>query len=301
MMKVCILKGGVSNEREISLISAASYEKSVVELGYEYITIDAVKPIDEILAAINTFKPDVIVNALHGKFGEDGRIQSVLDFLKIPYTHSGFLASGMAMNKHFTKIVAKEMGIAVADSQVVSKFEDITIDIPFVIKPVEDGSSVGVKLILTDNDKNLLKQNWLEGVFLIEEYIKGQELTVGIINGKSIAVTAINNKRAFYDYTAKYTSQDDASVHILPAPIERNEYDRAMQDTQKVYEALNLRGVARADFILSDTDNKLYFLEINTQPGMTASSLVPEQAKFRFGWDMKDLVDEIISAAKFDE
>ena len=136
---------------------------------------------------------------------------------------------------------------------------------------------------------------------MIEEYIKGQELTVGIINGKSIAVTAINNKRAFYDYTAKYTSQDDASAHILPAPIERNEYDRAMQDTQKVYEALNLRGVARADFILSDTDNKLYFLEINTQPGMTASSLVPEQAKFRFGWDMKDLVDEIISAAKFDE
>jgi len=300
-MKVCILKGGVSHEREISLLSAHSYENAVRDLGYDCISIDTAKPICEVLAEIVSFEPDVVVNALHGKFGEDGRIQSMLDFLKIPYTHSGVLGSAMAMNKHFTKIVAKDAGLSVASSQMVSQFDEITMDTPFVIKPVEDGSSVGVKLILTKADFENLQNEWGDGKFLIEEYISGQEITVGIINGNPIAVTAINNKREFYDYTAKYTSQSDASLHVLPAPIAEEYYDKVMNDTQKVYEALNLRGVARADFILSEKDQKLYFLEINTQPGMTSASLVPEQAKFRFGWDMKDLVKALIYAAKFDE
>ena len=299
--RACVLKGGISHEREISLISAKSYENALKNLGYEFISIDTENSFVDIISQIAKFNPDVVVNALHGKFGEDGRIQAVLDYMKIPYTHSGALSSAIAMNKNFTKIIAEKIGIKTPKSELLQSFNDIKFELPFVIKPVDDGSSVGVKLIFNDEDFNNLKESDSNGAFLIEEYIKGKELTVGIINSQPVAVTLINNKRKFYDYTAKYTSNNDASVHVLPAPVEDVYCQKVMQDTKKVYNALNLRGVARADFILSDEDYQLYFLEINTQPGMTPASLVPEQARYKFGWNMDTLVEQIIKAAKYDE
>lgn len=299
--RACVLKGGISHEREISLISAKSYEDALKDLGYEFISIDTKISFVDMISQIAEFNPDVVVNALHGKFGEDGRIQAALDYMKIPYTHSGAVSSAIAMNKNFTKIIAEKIGVKTPKSELLQSFYDIKFEPPFVVKPVDDGSSVGVKLIFNDEDFNNLKKSDSNGTFLIEEYIKGKELTVGIIDGQPIAVTMINNKRKFYDYTAKYTSNNDASVHVLPAPVEDVYYQKVKQDTKKVYNALNLRGVARADFILSDEDYQLYFLEINTQPGMTPASLVPEQAKYGFGWDMNTLVEKIIKSAKYDE
>lgn len=301
-MLICILKGGLSNEREISLQSAETYTKACKNLGHDVFELDTNIPLVEIVKELDTKKPDLVVNALHGKYGEDGRIQSVLDMMEIPYTHSGTMTSAVFMNKHVTKIIAAQIGLK-TPPYTVTKIKDINPNTkrPFVIKPIDDGSSIGVNIVFETSDMHeIISKYNQKDLIIVEDYIKGTEVTVGIINGTPIAVTEIRNKNLFYDFEAKY-SEKNASVHILPAEISSEMYEKAMQATTKLYEAMNARGPARADFIISDKENELYFIEMNSQPGMTEHSLVPEQAKYAFGWDSTELVKKILETATFDK
>lgn len=300
---ICILKGGVSNEREISLKTAETYKKACIELGYEVFEIDTKSSLGTIVNELITKKPDIVVNALHGKYGEDGNIQGVLNFLKIPYTHSGVLASSVFMNKYATKLIAQRLGLKVPYGILTTLDNlDQKIKRPFVIKPVDDGSSIGVNIIFENTDLSKVLINYRKNEkILIEQYIKGKEITVGIINGEPIAVTEINNQNLFYDYNAKYSKNAAiSSKHILPARISEKDATKAMHDTQKLFMSMNARGAARADLIISSEDNEIYFIEMNSQPGMTETSLVPEQAKFKFGWSTTKLVEEILKSASYD-
>lgn len=300
-MLICILKGGISSEREISIQSAKTYLKACKELGHEVFEIDTKIPLVNIVQELSNKQPDLVINALHGKYGEDGRIQSVLDMMQIPYTHSGATTSAIFMNKYISKIIAKKIGLKTPHGIITTVGKiDSNINKPFVIKPINEGSSIGVNIVFEDTNLNdiLLKYDNNCSI-LIENYIKGTEVTVGIIDNKPIAVTEIRNKNMFYDFEGKYSTQN-ASTHILPAQIHQDIYEKVMLQTLKLYKTMNARGPARADFIISEKDHEIYFIEMNSQPGMTEHSLVPEQAKYAFGWDITKLVENIIKSATFD-
>ena len=270
--------GGWSAEREVSLVTGAAVAKALHDNGYNVTAIDVQRDMGTLLTRLYP-KPDVAFNALHGRFGEDGCVQGFLDILNIPYTHSGLLASALAMDKVMAKHIFQMSGISVA-KHVIATSEEIrnshVMEPPYVIKPSNEGSSVGVHIVNSgDNKKRFSEPGWPFGVsIMVEKYIAGREFTTAVLGDKPLAVTEIITDHAFYDYDAKYVG--GGSKHFIPADIDADLYDEIMRLALLAHQSLGCRGVTRADFRYDEKE--IYILEVNTQPGLTPTSLVPEQA-----------------------
>jgi D-alanine-D-alanine ligase len=287
MTRVVVLYGGISAEREVSLSTGIQVIAALRESGFEVDPVEVGQDLGAVIAAL-TPKPDVVFNALHGRFGEDGAIQGVLDWLGIPYTHSGVRASALAMDKLAAKALFASAGLPVAPGRTVSIAEFEAGDpmpLPYVVKPVNEGSSVGVTVVRCgDNRRREIARGWTFGpTALVEEYIPGRELTVAVLDNKPLAVTEIKAVAgSFYDYESKYA--DGGSRHIIPAEMHPDAYAQAMNVAAAAHRALGCRGATRCDFRYDDTagePGRLVLLEINTQPGLTPTSLLPEQAAHR--------------------
>ena len=298
--RVAVLMGGWSSERPVSLVTGQECAKALKAAGFVVSEIDVGRDIAKVLSQD---KPDVCFNALHGRFGEDGRIQGLLDILGIPYTHSGVMASAIAMNKVRTKEICSAVGIPLADHKVVARaaaFAGKAMERPYVIKPIAEGSSIGVRIV-KEGDNNPPDEDWRYGEeVLVERYVAGRELTVAVMGDRPLTVTEIRPRTGFYDYTNKYT--DGKAEHLIPAPVPQVIFDQAMATALLAHQTLGCRGVSRSDFRYDDSKadpGRLVFLEINTQPGMTPLSLVPEQAAF-LGISFTDLVTWMVEEARCD-
>lgn len=298
---VAVLMGGWSSERPVSLSSGNACADALETKGYRVTRVDVERDIAGVLAQL---KPDVAFNALHGPFGEDGCIQGILEVLAIPYTHSGVLASALAMNKPKAKDVMKAAGIPVAESLLVNRLDAArahAMEPPYVVKPPAEGSSFGVLMVKEDRahpPQELFSDEWTFGdTVMVERYVGGRELTCGVMGDSALDVIDIVAEGRFYDYDAKY--RPGGSTHVLPAQISPNIYQSIRMLALRAHQALGCRGVSRADFRYDDrlegTDG-LICLEVNTQPGMTATSLVPEMAAFA-GMDFPELVRWIVEDA----
>lgn len=277
---VAVLLGGLSAEREVSLVSGQAVTKALGEEGYKVTPVDAGR---DLAAKLSALKPDVAFNALHGRFGEDGCVQGILEILGIPYTHSGVLASALAMHKPTAKRLFVDAGLPCAEGKVMPRDAVLSggFAAPFVIKPLNEGSSVGVKIIFDgDNLAPLDGENWPFGdEVLVERYIPGREIQVAVMGDRALGAIEIRPHGRFYDYEAKYTA--GRATHLMPAPIHPDAYERALEIARVAHQTLGCRGVSRADLRYDDTAGEpgdFYLLEINTQPGMTPLSLVPEIA-----------------------
>ena len=296
---VAVLMGGWSAEREVSLVSGAAVSQSLSESGNRVTSIDVQRDMGALMTRLYP-RPDALFNALHGRFGEDVCVQGLMDILEIPYTHSGLLASALAMDKPMAKRLFAEVGIPVAEHKVVNREEALSGDVmapPYVIKPLNEGSSVGVVIIKDVQDLDAITgDNWPYGTqVMVEKYIPGKELCVAVMGDRALAVTEIETDRDFYDYDAKYV--DGGSKHTIPARLDENITERILELAQLAHQTLGCRGVSRADFRL-DGDSP-YLLEINTQPGMTPTSLVPEQASHA-GISFNELVTWMVDNAEYD-
>lgn len=290
--KIAVLKGGWSSEREVSLNSGAACAAALQEAGYDVIEIDVTRDIKALITTLHAERPAAVFMALHGKGGEDGTVQGILDALNLPYTHSPLLASAIAMDKQKTKDILGQYGMPLAKGGLVS-MEDIAanrlpVAPPYVIKPNAEGSSVGVYIVHPGDNKPPLGLDALPPgtSMLVEEFIKGRELTVAVMGSEgekaaALTVTEITANTAFYDYEAKYAA--GGSNHILPAPIAADVFAEALRLAELAHEKLGCGGVSRTDFRYDDSKpgiTGLVFLETNTQPGMTGTSLAPEQAAY---------------------
>lgn len=284
MTRVAVLYGGISAEREVSLASGVKVIEALRQAGFDVNPIEVGDDLGAVISAL-TPRPDAVFNALHGRFGEDGAIQGVLDLLGIPYTHSGVRASAVAMDKAAAKALFAAAGLPIAAGRTV-EIEELEasdpLPLPYVVKPVNEGSSVGVEIIKAgDNRRAEVARGWKFGrVALVEEYIPGRELTVAVMGDRALAVTEIlADAGVFYDYESKYS--DGGSRHIIPAAVHPDIYARALDVAVAAHRALGCRGATRCDFRYDDTagePGRLVLLEINTQPGLTPTSLLPEQA-----------------------
>ena len=288
--KIAVLMGGRSAEREVSLSSGRGVVKALREEGFDAVELDpGDNPGDQLFRA----KPDAVFNALHGRFGEDGTVQGLLELMRIPYTHSGVLASALAMHKERTKDVYRAAGLPVVKSIVADRrtvAQGHLMEPPYVVKPVNEGSSVGVFIIRKGDNRPpaaLGSDQWtLSNEMMVEEFVPGRELTVSVMGAnlqgkdRALGVTEITTELAFYDYEAKYAA--GGSRHILPADLPAKVAGEAMELSIRAHQALGCRGVTRTDLRYDDTGAKprLILLETNTQPGMTPTSLVPEQAAY---------------------
>jgi D-alanine-D-alanine ligase len=280
---VAVLMGGWSSEREVSLSSGDNVARALAEEGYRVSAHDIGRDVGAILAALAP-RPDVVFNALHGRWGEDGCVQGVLEVLGIPYTHSGVLASALAMNKPVAKKLFAAAGLPCAEGRVVRREELLSGDPmarPYVVKPLNEGSSVGVVIVSPDaTGAPFDAKSWPFGdEVLVERYIPGREITVAVMGERALGATEIRPHNGFYDYTAKYT--EGRSTHLVPAPLPPASYREALRIALEAHNALGCRGVTRADMRYDDTAGEpgaFYLLEVNTQPGMTPMSLVPEIA-----------------------
>lgn len=278
---VAVLMGGWSEEREVSLVSGKAVAKALKQCGYKVSSVDADRSLPTKLSKL---KPDVVFNALHGRFGEDGCVQGLLEIIGIPYTHSGVLASALAMNKPAALRLFADAGLPCPEGRVMHRNEVLAGaggPPPYVIKPLNEGSSVGVHLIFNgDNLIPLDGDNWPFGEHvLVERYIPGREIQVAVMGDRALGAIEIRPVGRFYDYEAKYT--DGKAEHFMPAPIHPDAYAEALDIALRAHQSLGCRGVSRADLRYDDTKGEpghLYLLEINTQPGMTPLSLVPEIA-----------------------
>ena len=297
-LHVAVLMGGLSSEREVSLSTGAGCVAALERLGAKVSPVDVGRDVAQALAAL---KPDVALNVLHGRWGEDGCMQGVLEMLAIPYTHSGVLASALAMDKAKAKAVLAAAGVPVPGGGLFNRFEaarDHVMAPPYVVKPNAEGSSVGVFLVFEGANsppQELIQSSWTYGEeVMIEPYIAGKELAVAVMGDKALAVTEIVPRTGFYDYEAKYG--EGGSSHVLPAPIPPRVAEKAMGLAVEAHAALGCRGVTRSDFRYDDIKDVLVLLEVNTQPGMTPTSLVPEQAA-HLGISYDDLVKWIVEDA----
>lgn len=289
--KIVVLMGGLSAEREVSLVSGEAVAVALQSEGYQVSRIDAGR---DLWAQLIKADPDVIFNALHGEWGEDGRVQGMLDTYGRPYTHSGVMSSALAMDKHRAKIVLKDAGINVAKGRLIDRevaARKHALPLPYVVKPNAQGSSVGVYVVMEGANRpplDMAMNTKMGDEVLAEAFAPGRELTVAVLNGKALCVTEIVPQTSFYDYEAKYA--DGGSVHILPAKIPDEVADICKDWAEKAHDALGCRGLTRSDFRFddekiekklskSDIVNKIVMLELNTQPGMTPTSLAPEQAQ----------------------
>ena len=295
---VVVLMGGLSGEREISFLSGKACSKALKKKGYKVINLDAKGYFAEKLKKL---KPKIVFNALHGKYGEDGFVQSVLEFLKIPYTHSGVIASSLAMDKELSRLIFKKNNLKVPKYFVLEKRNESKLNkkiiFPSVIKPINEGSSLGVYICknliqLKSKYKKLIKKY---DKVIIEEYIPGKEVQVAVMGKKALGAIELVPKRHFYDYTAKYSSKAKTK-HIMPAGVSKKKYKEVLNLAKKAHKVLGCRGITRSDFRFFK--NKFYLLETNTQPGMTKLSLVPEIAKY-CGINFEDLVLWMIKDASF--
>lgn len=299
--KIALLIGGWSAERQVSLEKGKAVEKALREKGYDLTVIDVRKDLTYLVEAL-TPRPDVVFNNLHGKGGEDGTIQAVLEMLEIPYTHSGVLASAIGMNKPMAKRLAATAGVRVPEGIVAHKQDVVSghvMEPPYVVKPPCEGSSVGVRIIMErDNQPPLDMENWAFGdEVLVEQYIPGRELTVAVLDGKPQAVTEIVSQTRFFDYEAKY--HDTRTQYVLPAKIPQDVYDQALEFARRVFEVVGCSGIARCDFRYDDSkpgSEGLYFLEINTQPGFTPESIGPSQVIYN-GMSYNDLCAHLVETA----
>jgi len=302
--RVAVLLGGRSAEREVSLSSGRGCAKALRDEDFDVVEID---PKDGHLEALLlAARPDVVFNALHGRWGEDGCVQGLLELMRLPYTHSGVLASALAMHKQRTKDVYRAAGLPVVNSIVVDRREASArhlMDPPYVVKPVNEGSSVGVFIIRKGDNRPpeaLGREDWnLSDEMMVEEFVPGRELTVAVMGGKALGVTEITTNLEFYDYEAKYA--EGGSIHVLPAKIPEHVTKEALSLAERAHAALGCRGVSRTDLRYDDTQGKhrLILLETNTQPGMTPTSLVPEQAAFR-GFSYRALCRWMVEDASCD-
>jgi D-alanine-D-alanine ligase len=302
---VAVLMGGWSSEREVSLNSGRACARAIEEQGYRVTPIDVRPDIVQVLPGVGA---DVAFNALHGRFGEDGTIQGLLELLRIPYTHSGVLASALAMQKDRAKVVMQAAGVAVPEGATVNRFEAAKRHVlppPYVIKPVSEGSSCGVIIVREDRThppQELVREDWPFGdQVLVETYIPGRELTCAVMGDRALGVIEIRPATGvFYDYDAKYAK--GGSIHILPADLKPNIYHRVQELSLTAHQALGCRGVSRADLRYDDTpggSGALVVLEVNTQPGMTETSLVPELAAHA-GHAFGELVRWMVEDASLD-
>lgn len=298
---VAVLMGGWSNERPVSLSSGRECAAALRRAGYQVTEVDVGRDIYNVLTEL---KPGVAFNALHGTFGESGMMQGLLELLELPYTHSGVLASALAMDKHQAKIMFRAAGIPVTDHVIVSRAEVARSHVmapPYVVKPIADGSSFGVFIVKADQShppQEILGEDWNGGEeVMVERYIPGRELTCAVMGDVALGVTEIVTDLAFYNYEAKYSK--GGSRHIVPAQIQPKIYDKVQKMSLKAHAALGCRGVSRTDFRYNDRageDGELVCLEINTQPGMTQTSLVPEQARHA-GHSFEELVTWMVEDA----
>jgi D-alanine-D-alanine ligase len=278
--QVAVLMGGISAERDVSLVSGAACADALERLGARVIRVDAGRDLPEVLSRL---KPGVCFNALHGAWGEDGCVQGVLETLALPYTHSGVLASALAMDKTKAKAVMAAAGVPVPGGGLFNRFDAGRAHViapPYVVKPNAEGSSVGVFRVFEGANsppQDLLSPSWTFGEeVLVEPYVAGLELAVAVMDGRPLAVTEIDARTGFYDYEAKYG--EGGSVHTVPARIPPEVSQAAMSHARAAHIALGCAGVTRSDLRYDPINHILVLLEVNTQPGMTPTSLVPEQA-----------------------
>jgi D-alanine-D-alanine ligase len=299
--RVAVLMGGWSAEREVSLTSGRACAKALGEAGYDTVAIDVRRDLAALAAALDP-RPDVAFNALHGPGGEDGMIQGVLEMLAIPYTHSGILASALAMHKPTAKTVMAAAGLPVPGGRTLS-LDDLAaghpLEPPYIVKPIDEGSSVGVQFVWPgDNRPAIAPETWPFGSeVMVEPYIAGRELTVAVMGERALAVTEIRPREGFYSYEAKYT--DGRADHIVPADLPDPVTEACLDMALRAHRALGCTGVSRADFRWDDArpgTEGLFLLEVNTQPGMTPLSLVPEQAAHR-GIDFPTLCSWMVENA----
>jgi D-alanine-D-alanine ligase len=299
---VAVLLGGFSSERPVSLSSGNACADALEKEGYKVTRVDVGRDIGQVLAEL---KPDVAFNALHGPFGEDGTIQGILEYLGIPYTHSGVLASALAMNKEQAKRVAKSVGVPVAEAKVVNRFaikNRHPMKPPYVVKPVSEGSSFGVVIVKEDQShppQIVTSSEWKYGdIVMVERFVHGRELTCAVMGDVALGVTEIIPVgHSFYDYDSKYVA--GGSKHECPAKISPNIYQKIRTLALKAHQAIGCRGVSRSDFRYDDrhSDNgEVIWLEVNTQPGMTPTSLVPEIAA-EAGHSFGDLLSWMVEDA----
>jgi len=305
MTRVAVLMGGPSAEREVSLVSGRAVAEALAAEGFKVSTVDVGRDVGALVRALDP-RPDVVFNALHGRFGEDGCVQGVLNLLGLPYTHSGLLASALAMDKAMAKRIFAAAGILCPEGTIVPREAFAAGDPmprPYVVKPNNEGSSVGVRIVQQgDNRPALDGPAWQPGVLaLVERYVPGRELTVAVMGDRPLAVTELRPKVGFYDYEAKYS--EGKTEHLVPAPLPDAVYRAALDRAKAAHEALGCRGVSRADFRYDDSGKggpqKLFLLEVNTQPGMTPLSLVPEQAR-HIGLSFGELVRWMVENARCD-
>ena len=298
---IVVLLGGMSGERKISFLTGKACSIALKKKGYKVLNLDAK---DDLSSKLKRIKPKKIFNALHGKYGEDGYVQSILEYLKIPYTHSGIVSSSLAMDKEISRMIFKRKKILVPKSLVIkSKQSKIFIKkkiinklkFPIVIKPINEGSSLGVHICKNMNHLykkyKQLSKNYNR--VLLEKFIPGKEIQVAIMGNRALGAIELVPKREFYDYKAKYSIKAKTE-HIMPASLTKKKYKEVLKIAKKAHKSLGCRGITRSDFRFFN--NKFYLLETNTQPGMTKLSLVPEIAKYR-GINFEDLVEWLIKNA----
>ena len=293
-LKVAVLMGGISSEREISISSGKGVVEALKNLGYTTKAIVVGADLGTLIKQLKTFKPDVVFNALHGKGGEDGCIQGILNWMKIPYTHSGVLASSLGMDKEMTRKIAIQMKVPVAKGGLKTRPEFLKMKLPLVVKPNDEGSSIGVSLVLKESDRKKVK--WpKDKKLLVEEYIPGRELSVAVLDGKALGTLELVPKKGWYDFKNKYRA--GAVQHLIPAPVSPTISQKLCQYAEKMHTALGARGVTRSDFRLDK--NKIIFLEINTNPGMTPTSLVPDMARLK-KLSYEALVEKLVRGSQCD-
>ena len=296
--KILIISGGISKERLISLDTGLQVAKELKKNGYK---VKISEPANQLARNINQFKPNIIFNALHGQFGEDGYIQTILEGFKIPYTHSGTVASALAMDKEISKKIFIKNKIS-TPKFIKYSYEKNNLDLikiiekklkfPVILKPINEGSSVNVFICTKKNILKVLKLLESYKQIIIEEFIAGREIQVAIMGGKKLGAIELKPKRKFYDYQAKYDAKAKTE-HIIPVELSKNKLDEVMNMALKAHKVIGCKGVTRSDFKFYN--NKFYLLEINTQPGMTRLSLVPEIARYKgitfiklIEWILKD-------------
>lgn len=308
--RVAVLKGGMSPEREVSLSTGEGCAKALRDQGYDVTEIDAAPNLWE---QLHDADPDVVFNALHGEWGEDGRVQGILDMFGAPYTHSGVMASALAMDKHRAKAVLRDVGITVPEGTLVDRLEAAkahSMEPPYVVKPNAQGSSVGVYIVKEGANRppeDIADNAAMGDQVLVERFIPGRELTVAVMGDEALAVTEIIPHTDWYDYEAKYA--EGGSSHVVPADISKQVEELCLTWALLAHRTLGCKGVSRADFRfhdenlnmnpeLTDIVNKIVMLEVNTQPGMTPTSLVPEQAAYK-GMDFGQLCRWIVEDASW--
>lgn len=294
-IRVVVLMGGPSVERDVSLVTGRECAAALRDEGFDVVEVDADR---DIVARLFEIKPDVAFNALHGRWGEDGCMQGILEWMGIPYTHSGVLASSLAMDKQRAKAVYCKAKLPSPDAWLLPKeaaLRSPPVDPPYVIKPNNEGSSIGVHLVLDGADAESCCLDELSDPVLVEKYVPGRELAVGVMCGRPLTVTDIQTSD-WYDYEAKYSP--GGSLHVCPADIPEPVFDAALEHATAAHKALGCRGLSRTDFRWNEGDGAdgLYLLETNTQPGMTPTSLCPEQAK-QCGTGFGELCRELVEDA----